>query len=140
MDMINLFEKGSTVNAILYITEKSGGRIDINMLLKVLYFADRESLCTYCRTITRDVYIARQIGPIPSKTTEILKAVMDGSFADNCFHFVDGRTIANDIGPNMDWLSRSDVICLDRAIEKCKGKGLNELVELSKGEAWHKAE
>lgn len=140
MDMINLFEKESTVNAILYITEKSGGVIDVNILFKLLYFADRESLCTYCRTITRDVYIAGQHGPIPSKTTDILKAVRDGSFADNCFHFVDYYTIANDIGPNMAWLSQSDVICLDRALEKCKGKGFCQLVELSKGEAWHKAE
>lgn len=69
--MIHLFEKGSTINAILYIAEKSGGKIDVNILFKLLYFADRESLCAYCRTITRDVYIARPFGPIPSKTTDI---------------------------------------------------------------------
>ncbi len=141
MDIINLFEKETTLNAILYITEKNGGKIDMHKLFKTLYFADQESLSRYGRTITRDVYIAMQYGPVPSKTDDILKAVRGDSFfkagdLGRYFHFINEYTIANDMCADMDWLSESDIICLDNSIKRCKDKNFRQLVEMSHGEAW----
>lgn len=82
-------------------------------------------------------------GPVPSQTDDILKAVRGDSYFSfavdefkQYFHFINDYTIASDKKPDMDWLSDSDVECLDAAIEFCKDKSFNDLVAVSHGEAW----
>jgi len=141
---VGLFKEEKTLNAILYIASRMGGAVDMHKLSKTLYFADSEHLSKYGRSITGDVYIKMKYGPVPSKTDDILKAVRGDSFfsfaADKFrayFHFINDFTIACDKKPDVDWLSDSDMECLDDAIEKCKNKSFNELTSISHGTAWH---
>lgn len=138
-----LFKKDKTLNAVLYIASQMGGVVDMHKLSKTLYFADSRHLSKYGRSITGDTYIRMKYGPVPSQTDDILKAVRGDSFfsfaADEFrpyFHFVNDYTIALDKKPDMDWLSDSDVECLDAAIELCKDKSFKDLTEFSHGEAW----
>ncbi len=71
------------MNAILYIIELFGGKVDIYKLYITLYVADREHLSKYGRLITNDDYIASEYGPIPSRINDILKAVRDESYCSN---------------------------------------------------------
>lgn len=142
-NLAKLFQKETTLNSILYIAEKMGGKTDEHKIFKTLYFADMKHLSKYGRSITGDVYIAMEYGPVPSKTYDIFKAVRGDSFfsdkADDIktyFHFVDKRTIETDRNCDLDWLSETDIECLDEAIKLCRDKTFSELTRLSHGPAW----
>ena len=141
MGIINLFDKDTTLNAVLYIMQQLGGTVDMHKIFKILFFADREHLSKYGRTITGDVYIAMNYGPVPSKTDDIFKAVRGDSFfsaGDLCdyFHFTNKYMVKSDKTPDLDYLSKSDLMCLDTAIKKCKDKSFGELTAMSHGFAW----
>lgn len=143
MNVASTYRKEETKNAVLYILERMGGKADIHHVFKVLYFADMEHLSKYGRSVTGDVYIAMAFGPVPSKTYDALKAVRgDSYFSDQAedlkknFHFINKYIVGADKKCDLDFLSESDVECLDMAIEKCSGKSFSELSEMSHGLAW----
>lgn len=141
MGIINLFDKEVTLNAILYIIQQMGGEVDMHKIFKILYFADQEHLGKYGRTITGDVYIAMNYGPVPSKTDDIFKSVRGDSFfspgeLSNFFHFKNRFKVIGDKKPDMDYLSTSDLQCLNAAISKCKNLTFDELTKLSHDIAW----
>lgn len=141
MGIINLFDKDVALNAVLYIIERMGGSVDIHKIFKTLFFADREHLSKYGRTITGDVYIAMSYGPVPSKTDDIFKAVRGDSFFPagelrSYFHFTNNYIVRNDKDPDLDYLSKSDIMCLDNAIARCRDLTFAQLTALSHGLAW----
>lgn len=141
MNAIKLFNKEVALNAVLYIIQQMDGKVDMHKIFKTLYFADRKHLSKYGRTITGDVYIAMNYGPVPSKTDDIFKAVRGDSFFNagslsDYICFVNRYIVKNKKNPDMDYLSESDVECLDYAIELCKGKSFDELTMMSHGIAW----
>lgn len=80
-------------------------------------------------------------GPVPSKTDDIFKAVRGDSYFQagdlgKYFHFINKMMVVNDEKPNLDYLSESDILCLDHAIAKCKAINFNEWIESSHGYAW----
>ena len=137
-----MFRKEESINAILYIAQNVD-RKDIHKICKILYFADREHLSKYGRSITGDVYIAMQFGPVPSKIEDIFKAVRgDSYFSNEAGEFKEFFTFQNRymLKPlaqaDMDCLSESEVECLDNAIAKCKDKSFDELTQMSHDTAW----
>lgn len=137
----SLFDKDVTLNAVLYIIRRMGGKVDMHKIFKTLFFADQEHLSKYGRTITGDVYIAMAYGPVPSKTDDIFKAVRGDSYfpageLQEYFHFVNKYIVENDREPDLDYLSQSDIMCLDNAIEKCRDLTFSQLTGLSHGLAW----
>lgn len=140
---INTFNKDAALESVLYVAEHIGGRKDMHKIFKTLYFADREHLSRYGRSITGDSYIAMEYGPVPSFINDIFKAVRGNSFfsgrsddLQGYFHFVNNYVIEPDRKPDMDYLSDTDVECLDFAISKCKGKSFKELTKMSHDLAW----
>ena len=142
---MQLFKKDVALQAILYILNSLGGKSDMHKICKILYFADQLHLSTYSRSITGDVYIAMQFGPVPSKIDDIFKAVRgDSYFSDSDFakelksnfHFINKYVVCADKPADMDYLSESDVECLDISNAKCKDKSFDALAELSHGLAW----
>lgn len=141
MGLSNLFRKEATLNAVLYILQQLGGKSDMHKIFKTLYFADQSHLSKYGRTITGDVYIAMQYGPVPSKTDDIFKAVRGDSYfhddeLNTYFHFVNKYIVEANKKADLDYLSDSDLECLKEAIEKCKDKSFDELTKMSHGLAW----
>ena len=117
----------------------------MHKICKILYFADQSHLSAYSRSITGDTYIAMQFGPVPSKIDDIFKAVRgdsyfsDSDFAEDLkcnFHFVNKYIICADKPADTDYLSDSDIECLDASIAKCRNESFGALTELSHGLAW----
>lgn len=86
-----------------------------------------------------------QFGPVPSKIDDIFKAVRgDSYFSDSDFakelksnfHFINKYVVCADKPADMDYLSESDVECLDISNAKCKDKSFDALAKLSHGLAW----
>lgn len=139
-----LFDREKSMEAVLYIAQKIGGRKDMHKIFKTLYFADKVHLSRYGRSITGDSYIAMSYGPVPSRTDDIFKAVRGDSYFSNraeelkgYFHFINKYVIEADKDADLDYLSDTDVECLDYAINKCKGKTFGELTEMSHDLAWN---
>lgn len=142
--MNNLFDKDKAINALLYILNKLTTKKDMHKISKIFYFADREHLAKYGRTITGDTYIAMDFGPVPSYLDDIFKAVRGNSYFSNCseefkksFHFINNFEIESSTTANMDYLSKTDISCLDNAIKLCGEKSFKELVTLSHDYAWN---
>ena len=137
------FRKEETLNAILYVLAAFEGKCDIHKVSKILYFADCKHLSEYGRLITGDVYIAMQNGPVPSRVYDIFKFLRGDSFFSTVndpvrsyMRMINRFHLEALCKPDTDWLSESDVECLDHAIAKCRHLGFNELTTLSHDYAW----
>ena len=138
------FRKDVAIQAILYVAQGIGQRKDIHKICKILYFADQEHLSRYGRSITGDTYIAMAYGPVPSKIEDIFKAVRGDSFFSYCaddiktyFDFKNKYCLSLKKEADLDYLSESDIECLNHAISKCKDLSFGELTELSHDMAWN---
>jgi len=141
---MSTFRKETAIEAILYIANHVK-RSDIHKICKILYYADQMHLSKYGRSITGDTYIAMNYGPVPSNVEDIFKAVRGDSFfapyaesirKDN-FDFINKFIIRAKRAANLDYLSESDLECLDFAINKCKDLSFQQLTELSHDLAWN---
>lgn len=137
------FRKKETIQAILYILQKEGGSTDIHRISKILYFADQKHLSKYGRLITGDRYIAMANGPVPSKVYDVFKYLRGDSYFTGVKDDVDGAIVmvnkkfAKAVAmPDMDYLSESDVECLDESIRLCEGMNFGQLTQFSHGLAW----
>ena len=144
-DMNKLFKYDKAVNAILFSLSKLGGITDMHKLCKILYFADQKHLSKYGRSITGDTYIAMQFGPVPSCVDDILKALRGDSFFSSSTEidslrkrlvFENRYMIRALQSPDLDELSKTDVDCLNYAVDLCKDKSFSELTQFSHGLAW----
>jgi len=129
----------------LYILLKVG-KADFHKIFKILYFAEQKHLAEYGRPITGDNYIAMQFGPVPSTIYDILGVVKKnyGYFIkpekfNNYFsietiekiHFVEPK-----MKPTMEYLSKSEVSCLDYSINENKELTFDQLTLKSHDYAW----
>lgn len=127
-----------TVHLLLYILQKLGGRSDIHKLFKILYFAEQKHLVRFGATISQDHYHAMKNGPVPSIAYDIYKSVKEGgvSYA-RYFSAIDRFSIEALEAPDMDFLSESEMRCIDESVRENKGLSFNALTEKSHDEAWN---
>ncbi len=124
-DMIISAEKTAiTIHTLLYILQKIGGEGDYHKVFKILYFADQKHLAKYGSPITIDRYIAMKNGPVPSLAYDILKALrLDGPLSGShdefipYFQSVNNHTVKALKAPDLDYLSESEIQCLDESIK-----------------------
>lgn len=136
-----LFKEDVSINALLYVLKQLGGVCDMHKASKIFYYADQRHLSLYGRTITGDVYIAMQYGPVPSKLNDIMKAVRGDSYFEyktDKFTFVNRYEIRLQEQPDLDYLSETDIECLNYAIDLCRDMSFSELTQFSHGLAWTK--
>jgi uncharacterized phage-associated protein len=137
-----VFNLEKSLQVVLYVSNRLQ-RKDFHKIFKVIYFADREHLSKYGRTITGDTYIAMKDGPVPSKIDDIFKAVRGDSFFASdaaeyaklfCVH--DWFFIQPKEDANLDYLSESDVEELDYSLDKYGHLSWDEVRERSHDFAW----
>ena len=68
---MNTFRQEESLQAILYILQKMGGKCDMHKCCKILYFADNAHLSQWGRSITGDMYIAMNYGAVPSRIYDL---------------------------------------------------------------------
>jgi uncharacterized phage-associated protein len=138
-----ILDKEKTLNAALYVANKLQ-RKDIHKISKILYFADRDHLNKYGRTITGDTYIAMEYGPVPSYFYDIVKAIRENN---SCFidlekgkelFDVTGEMVTPKKQADMDYLSESDIEELDNSLKKYSASSFNTMTKKSHSYAWKK--
>ena len=63
----------SRANPVSQSLSLTGGGTNLNAILKLLFFAEVDHLNRYGRPIVGDRYYARQWGPVPETTYDLLK-------------------------------------------------------------------
>ncbi len=115
------FDEEKTLAAILFLANQDG-QIDLYALVKTLYYADKNHLKEWGRTITGDFYVRMKCGPVPSQAYDMLKSVRgDRTWKRDLkgyFCFTDNITVKPLIMPDIEILSESDINALIKSFKQ----------------------
>ena len=106
------FDRTKAIEAILYLARKVSNS-DIYGICKLLYLADKTSLEKYGRFIFGESYCAMKEGSTPSNAYDLLKQATQVPMSELR---VEGNQVIALREANLDYLSESDVECLDQII------------------------
>lgn len=130
-----ILNKEKAITSLLYICNKLGGSWDMYSLLKILYFAECKHLMQYGRSITGDRIIALEHGPVPSFAYDKVKA----KSIDRNFFDLSENVIKAIKEPIMDYLSESEIECIDSSIDENKDLSFGKLKKKSHDGAYTEA-
>jgi antitoxin SocA-like protein len=124
-----VFDIDKTVAAAAYIAQKSGGRVSIFVLLKMLYAGERQALIKWHRPITGDSFYNMKRGIVLSRTYNLIKQEVLNTNSDmvkwsQYFSPRDGNYVSLVGKPDFDFLSEREREALDN--------GFDEITELIK--------
>lgn len=138
------FDEKAALEAVLYICSKTTNPT-YHSIAKLLYFADCLHLGRYGRFICGDYYVAMEHGPVPSGVYDMLKERHLNYKGNVRFPSTQGSIEA--FGkysvralrkPDLDWLSDSDIKCLDEAIQRYGHYDFGTRTKESHGVPWEK--
>ncbi len=128
------FDEPKAIETILYLANRLSQSSKYT-ICKTLYSADKLCLERYGRFIFGETYVAMIHGAVPSHAYNLLKEISNNP--------IDGITIeGNSVIPardaNLDYLSESDIECLDQTIE-ASNKDFEIMVDDAHDNAWAEA-
>ena len=136
---------------LLYIIKNSSeNRRDVYSIVKTAYYAQQLHFAEWGLPIFNDKISALKFGPVPSTLYNILKLAR-GNEQERVFLQKSGTDkIADAIGfkdesfsyneePDMDYLSKSDIECLDKAIAKVARMSFTQIMNDTHGREWERA-
>jgi len=123
-----------TIQALNYIAEKEGGKVNYMKALKLLYFADRLHLREYGRLITDDCLIAMKNGTLGSQARDIV--TKNEHLPHIVYQYVEDKLVKDGydisaIHPEINELSKTDIKCVDIILEILGSKDQYQLAELT---------
>jgi len=139
-----IFNFDKTLQSAMYVAEKIKVK-DFHRIFKLLFFADREHLIKYGRTITGDTYIKMTNGPVPTNLYDVFKSVRDNKLFQNKkmkeYFTVHGEYLIKlEKEPDLKYLSKTDITELDKSIAKYGKLPFGILSAISHGMAWEYAD
>lgn len=135
MDTID-FNNQVIKETLLYILEKEG-KIRFYALMKTLYLAERDHLAQWGGRITDDVYSPLMYGPVPVKIHNALKSGQETFLSDVLM--IKKPFVSALRKPNMEYLSKSVVYALDRAIQFVRTHSFEEIKNATHDQFYNKA-
>jgi len=115
---------------MLYILNKVGD-IDYYKLMKMIFCADRNNLLVWAEPITNLKYTAKEHGPVPQviyKEITRSKSHNDGIYG-GIMSFVDEYNIHAEREADLNYLSKTDIESIDKAILSLKDKDWEKIEE-----------
>lgn len=129
------FDRPKAVEVILYLAGKVS-EADVYGICKLLYLADKKSLEKYGRFIFGESYCAMQQGATPSNAYNLLK---DARLTPIMGLRVDGNQVVALREAHLDYLSESDIECLNQIIREYGKKSNLARRQDAHDAAWKKA-
>ena len=137
---------------LLYIIGKWSGtqKCDVYHIVKAAFYAQKYHLARYLYPLYKDTIVALPYGPAPSDIYDALK-IARGDASAIRYHQHDGliqvaspvnfdsEVFSTDEKPDMDYLSRSQVECLDDALQTVGKMSFNEIVSTTHQQEWQRA-
>ncbi len=138
------FDADKALEVFLYISRRAPVP-DIYHVLKALYFADRHHLRDFGRLICGDEYYALKDGPVPSGTYDLVRDVQNrarmtpNAAKARAAFALDGYWVKPLRQPDLTFMSKSDIECLNRAIDEIGRLPFGRLKEISHDTAYFSA-
>jgi len=141
----NRFNYSKALEVLLYVSSKVEYMYHTG---KIIYFANRYHLEKYGRFVIDDRVIAMKNGPVLSNVYDMIKSAR----GDNCSYpevekhltYSSGGSSLHKLLPkreaNLDYLSESDIECLNEAINKIKGMSFRDLERFSHDSLYYTAD
>jgi uncharacterized phage-associated protein len=107
------FNRQKAIEVILYLIPRIKTP-DKYGICKILYLADKTCLEKYGRFLFGETYWALKQGATPSNVYDLLKELEETNSKDIK---VEGNEVQALRKPKLDWLSKSDIDCLDTIID-----------------------
>lgn len=137
---------------LLYIINHLSGtqKRDVYRIVKAAFFAQEFHLVRYMQPLYKDRIVALPYGPVPSALYDTLCFVR-GDAGVSSYHANDGlseaakgihfseESFSASEQPDMDFLSRSQVECLNDAIAKVMTMTFNEIRDTTHQQEWERA-
>lgn len=139
MEQIKLLK---VINAIRYLVSK-GIDTDLHSVFKHLYLADRKHFAEYGRTVSGEQYKRLKYGPVPFPLyPEITGVLVDSNLSETSKLITvlgtgENRRISISGDLDLQYLSKSDIVCLNEAISKLKDSDFNKRVDISHDTAYN---
>lgn len=143
---VKRFDAKKAIEALTYIASKTP-QPGFHNISKMFYFADKLHLERFGSMISNDVYIAMENGPVPSRIYDFMKFAAGRSVsASNAIPAVreaisaKGYMVSPMRKANSEYLSKSELACIDEAIAKHGRKSFGQLSDESHDSAWGSVE
>jgi len=132
IDLTNEFDRTKAIEVILYLADKlpNPGKY---VICKLLYSADKCSLEKYGRFIFGETYCAMKQGATPSNAYDLLKEA-DGTTVDGIK--VERNRVIPLRKPNLDYLSDSDIECLEQIMNMSHGRMIEDTHDDAYQKSW----
>ena len=132
------------LEVMLYIAQREN---NLFRIMKYFYLADKKHLSKWGRLLSTDDYRAMKHGPVPSVAYDFVKDIRDDRESEfrEQLRLDDNIKVSKKIvveplrEPNLDYLSKSDIECLDAVIDELKDADWNDLEKLTHDDAYNKA-
>lgn len=142
-----IFDSEKALAALLYVSAALPEKRNTYKVLKVIYRANKAHLQNYGRELFHQRYQALAWGAVPQLAYDIVTHIRDGKVQNHMPKDVKKKisvsqddTIKALVAAPMKLLSKSDVECLDEAIEFYRGKSFDEVAtNAHEDEAYKKA-
>lgn len=139
------FNYSKALEVLLYVSSKVEYMYHTG---KIIYFANRYHLEKYGRFVIDDRVIAMKNGPVLSNIYDMIKSARGDNrnypeVKKHLTYFSNKKSLHKLVpkrAANMDYLSESDIECLNEAIEKIKGMSFNELESFSHDDLYYTAD
>ncbi len=109
-----------SLEAVLYLANKAGGKINIYNLLKAVFEADKIHLNKYARPVTGDSYIRMPYGTVPSTIYDFIKkdslALASLNLDEYPFE-INGHFLLPKRPSETKYFSKSDIHALDEGFD-----------------------
>ena len=139
---VQRFDPRKAIEAIVYVASKTPAP-GLHKIAKIFYFADKLHLERFGTLLSNDTYIAMDNGPVPSRIYDLMKfaggrnvpaANAIASVRDALV--VDGYNVHAARAADCDYLSQSEIECLDEVIASHGAKSFGQLTDESHDAAW----
>ena len=141
-----------TIKAVmLYIIKNSSPeRRDVYSIVKTAYYAQQFHFAKWASPIFKDRIAALPFGPVPSMIYNVLRLAR-GEERERIFLQKYGLDAVADVisfenesfsnmeDPDLDYLSETDIECLDEAISKVASMDFGKIVKDTHGKEWQRA-
>lgn len=126
---------------IAFAIKKTGGSIDYYTLFKILYFAEKKHLAEFGEGIIDDYFHALPHGPVPTALFDEVKALKSGirflnQIPESVVISNHNLILPDSTNIDMDFISESEIECIESSIKENHGLDFGELKEKSHGYAW----
>ena len=125
--------KQKAIHSLLYVVSKLN-KADKHKTYKILYFADRKHIKRYGRPIIGDAYVKMSFGPVPSFVKDVVDEKLDENL--EIVTVYNNKYIKALMKFDIQFLSETDIECLDEAISENKELNFSELTNKSHDSAY----